>query len=46
MAIHEETFSIEGLHYVWTYPFHMKATLKCMTGSRNKTKLPKLCKPD
>ena len=36
---------MEGLLYGWTYPFHMKATLKCKTGSRNKTKLPKLCKP-
>ena len=34
-----------GLLYVWSYPFHMKARFKCKTGSKNKTKLPKLCKP-
>ena len=33
-----------ALLYVWTYHFHMKATFKCKTGSKNKTKLPKLCK--
>ena len=36
---------MEGLLYVWTYPFHTKATFKCRTGSRNKTRLPKLFKP-
>ena len=36
---------MEGLLYFWTYPFHMKATFKCNTGSRNEAKLPKLCKP-
>ena len=30
-----------GLHYVWTYPFHMKAMFKYKTGSKNKTKLHK-----
>ena len=38
-------FSMGGLLYVWTYPFHMKATFKFKTGSKNKTKLPNLCKP-
>ena len=35
---------MEGLLNVWTYPFHTKATFKCRTGSRNKTKLPTLFK--
>ena len=34
-----------GLLYPSTYPFHMKATFKCKTGSKNKTKFAKLCKP-
>ena len=45
LAIHEEMFSMEGLLYVWTYPFHTKATFKRRTGSKNKTRLPKLFKP-
>ena len=36
---------MKGLLYVGTYPFHMKGTFKCKSGSRNKTKLPKLCRP-
>ena len=36
---------MEGLLYVWTYPFHMKAKFKCRTGSKNKTRLPKLFTP-
>ena len=36
---------MEGLIYVWTYPSHMNAMFKCKTGTRNKTKVPKLCKP-
>ena len=30
-----------GLHYVCTYPFHVKGTFKCKTGTKNKTKLHK-----
>ena len=36
---------MEDLLYVWTYPFHTKATFKCRTGSKNKARLPKLFKP-
>ena len=37
---------MEGLLYVWTYPFHMKATFKCKTGSGNNRHLGPVLRVD